>query len=214
MNTTTQPPEDDGDLALPSPNGNTTEMNPPDVLDSLESLRLSPESRSATRTATIITNIPVRKPGKQGWVWVHPDPHLQIDVALLTVDEERDRPYVVHPSILSELEEGLAKPVSLIPYSDRSDNCFLWPVPLPGEDGRSNSWTDAAREIAFTIQGQWIQVRSNMQIGAYVYRQASGVFRPPKPWPFVPVDAIRIAFRGRVINNIDHPVLKKLRGEI
>jgi hypothetical protein len=53
-----------------------------------------------------------------------------------------------------------------------------------------------------------------MALGAYEVYEAVGAIPDPE-WPEVTMDEIvRIAVRGRVIDTLDHPVLKKLRGEI
>ncbi len=92
---------------------------------------------------------------------------------------------------------------------------FLWPVPLPSNDGRrENSWHQTAREAAVLAQTRWVSVRGNQSLGAYdIFRGSEQLSEPT--WPDRPFEEIlEIAFRGRVIRDYDHPVLKKLRGEV
>ena len=52
-----------------------------------------------------------------------------------------------------------------------------------------------------------------MNLGAYETFQAASIMAEPK-WPEQDYwDLIKIAFRDRLIDRIDHPVLKRLRGE-
>ena len=53
-----------------------------------------------------------------------------------------------------------------------------------------------------------------MSLGAYEVLQAAGTLHEPL-WP-QDIDfneLVRIAFKGRIISEPDHPVLKRLRGE-
>jgi hypothetical protein len=73
----------------------------------------------------------------------------------------------------------------------RQGTLFLWQLGLPAE---------AARPSEHGI-GRIRSVRSGRAI-------------PDPEWPELTMDEIvRIAVRGRVIDTLDHPVLKKLRGE-
>ena len=58
----------------------------------------------------------------------------------------------------------------------------------------------------------WVRVKSNMDLGAYEIFEAAGSI-PDPIWPDLSFDAIlRIAFKDRVIRDLDHPVVKRLRG--
>jgi hypothetical protein len=53
-----------------------------------------------------------------------------------------------------------------------------------------------------------------MSLGAYDVFQASAELSDPT-WPEAPFrDLLRVAFKDRFIQSLDHPVLKKLRGEV
>jgi hypothetical protein len=48
-------------------------------------------------------------------------------------------------------------------------------------------------------------------LGAYDVITPISVFDPPK-WPENPDELLRKGFRDRVIDKVDHPVIKRLRG--
>ena len=55
---------------------------------------------------------------------------------------------------------------------------------------------------------------ANMPAGTYDVLEAAGQF-PEPVWPEVSLQQLlEIAFKGRVIDTMDHPVLRRLRGEI
>jgi hypothetical protein len=91
---------------------------------------------------------------------------------------------------------------------------FLWPARLPREDGRSLGWYESAQEAAEHAMKRWVRVMSNMSLGAYEIIEASAALPDPE-WPELSFnELVRIAFKnGRVVDNFDHPVLKRLRGE-
>jgi hypothetical protein len=55
---------------------------------------------------------------------------------------------------------------------------------------------------------------ANMALGAYDIDLAVGAF-PDPVWPSLCFEELlKIAFKGRMINDLDHVVLRRLRGEI
>ena len=60
---------------------------------------------------------------------------------------------------------------------------------------------------------RWVRLKANRALGAYEITEAPGSI-PEPVWPtHTFADLLRIGFRGRTIDSIDHPVLKRLRGE-
>jgi hypothetical protein len=89
---------------------------------------------------------------------------------------------------------------------------FLWPVRLPGPDGKLNEWWRSAAEAAELAMTRWVRVKANMDLGAYEIFSATGTLQDPT-WPELSFnELLRIAFRDRVVDNIGHPVVKRLRG--
>jgi len=59
---------------------------------------------------------------------------------------------------------------------------------------------------------KWIRVTSNMNLGAYEIFEAQGAIPDPE-WPRLPYqELVRIAFRGKIIENHEHAVIKRLCG--
>ena len=90
----------------------------------------------------------------------------------------------------------------------------VWPVKLPGPDGKHNEWHRSAAEGAERAMGVWVRVTANMSLGAYEIREATGEL-PDPDWPAYPFEEIlRVAFRDRIVDRADHPLLQRLRGEL
>ena len=68
-------------------------------------------------------------------------------------------------------------------------------------------------EAAAMAKKAWCRVTANMSLGAYEIVTANSQNAPP--WPDLPFqDLLRIAFGDRYISDHNHPILKRLRGEL
>jgi hypothetical protein len=96
----------------------------------------------------------------------------------------------------------------------RSGEVFLWPIRLTDPFGRPDYWSLTAREAVETAKTRWTRNTSDMNRGRYrVY--TSGVDLAPVQWPSLsPEEIIELAFGDRMIEDIDHPILRRLRGEL
>ena len=57
-------------------------------------------------------------------------------------------------------------------------------------------------------------MQANMGLGAYKFSAAAGITDEPK-WPKLLMNEIlEIAFKNKIIDRLDHFVLKQLRGEV
>ncbi len=175
-------------------------------------LRLSQNFGESAGVKKLVTTIPVRKPNKQDFIRVHADPAYRLETAVLEFKEERET-YLVAPALWSELPSELT-PKVLFTAINRQKVLFVGPVRLPGEDGRHDEWNASALEAASMAHKDWIRLSANMSLGAYEVYQATGALPEPE-WPEMEFGKIlEIAFKGRFITDLDHPALRRLRGEI
>ena len=178
----------------------------------LASMRLSQDFATAIGVKKRITTVPVRKPNRQEFVRVHPDPKYRLDTAVVELKAERET-YVVAPSLWPEVHGELI-PKRLLLTMTRQNVLILWPIRLPGEDGRIDQWNDSAMIAAERATQCWVRVASDRHLGAYELFEAPADLPEPE-WPEISFQEILdIAFRGRQIDDINHSVLKQLRGEI
>jgi len=131
------------------------------------------------------------------------------------VDLKEDREvYLVDPSLWPELAgEATFSPRALFTAANRQGVLFVWPLRLPGPDGKSDKWCDTALEAASRASGSWVRVVANMNLGAYDVYETQAQWPEPQ-WPTQSFsDLLRVAFKGKFIDSLEHPVLKRLRGE-
>jgi len=178
----------------------------------LNALRLSQDYAELAGVRKLLTTVPVRKPGPQDFFRVHPDEAWRLQTAVIEVKEDREV-YLVSPALREELI-GEFVPVALYTAINRQKITFLWPVKLPGPDGRHNRWHQSAMEAAELAMTRWLRLQANMALGAYELFAAAGSLEDPQ-WPEVGfAELLRIAFRDRFIDSLEHPVVRRLRGEI
>jgi len=97
---------------------------------------------------------------------------------------------------------------------NRQGTLFFWPARLPGPDGKDMNWWKSGREAAQLAMKDWVRVKANMNLGAYDIFKAGSVISEPE-WPTLGYwELIKIAFRDHLIDRIDHPVIKRLRGQV
>ena len=142
---------------------------------------------------------------------VHPDPAYRLQTAVLELKEDREV-YLVSPSLWPELaSEPTFSPRLLIATMNRQGILFLWPIRLPGADGKIDDWSRSALDAAGEAESRWTRMMANMSLQAYDIIVAPGQVAKPV-WPDLTFQQIiRIAFRDRMIDTLDHPVLRRLR---
>jgi hypothetical protein len=96
----------------------------------------------------------------------------------------------------------------------RDGAVFLWPVNLTRPDSRPNAWNESALLAAQSAMDRWIRVRANHEVGAYEIDTPVGLLPDPQ-WPSLSFqNLLELAFRNHIIDAADHPVLRRLRGEM
>jgi hypothetical protein len=80
-------------------------------------------------------------------------------------------------------------------------------------DGKINDWHQSGHEAAERCMQGWHRIIPDKKVGGYELQPAA--YPLPDPvWPDLPVgEVLRIAFQRFLIDTLDHPLLKKLRGE-
>jgi hypothetical protein len=177
-------------------------------------LRLSQDFTANLGVKKALLTVPVRKPDKAWFVRVHPSEDYRLQTVVVELKEEMET-YLVASSLWSELAaEATFSPRVLFTAMNRQGVLFLWPVKLPSQDGRHDEWSRTALEAAQMAQKNWVRVTSNMSLGAYEVFEAPAQLSEPN-WPELPFkELLRVAFKDKFIDGLDHPVLRKLRGEV
>jgi hypothetical protein len=212
-------------------NGKATEVPPPPGLPPTElpkaeqlaapdpfdpaKLRLLQDFGAAAGVKKLLTTVPVRKPAKEWFVRTHPDEAFRLHTAVLELKEDREV-YLVCRELLTDLAgESTISPRLLVTTITRQGVLFLWPLRLPGVDGKFDDWGRSALEAAEAARTRWVRITANtIGAGSYDLYTAAESLSPPE-WPDTPFrKLLKVAFKDKFIESLDHPVLRRLRGEV
>ncbi|MFH0975862.1 MAG: hypothetical protein V1874_08785 [Spirochaetota bacterium] len=178
--------------------------NDQDIFSNLDTLKISQDFSEEKIIKKILTEIQTKKPDKQQFIRSH---SKWVISALIINLKEKGETYFIHPSLISELSDEAIQ-VKLFTSITLQGELFIWPVPYPSD----NQWHKSALEAAQFAINKWIRVRSNQSQNRYQIYEPVDNFPEPE-WPDITFNEIlRIAFKNRTIESVDHPVVKNLRG--
>jgi hypothetical protein len=90
----------------------------------------------------------------------------------------------------------------------------LWPAKLPIEaNNRGRSWHQSALDAAEEAKRCWIKLQANKALGAYEYFKARGDFGEPVWLDKTFTELVHLAFKDRLIDTLEHRVVRELNGE-
>jgi hypothetical protein len=209
------PPEPE---STPSANGEAPADSTPSTAATpdpfnVAALRLSQDFGASVCVKKALVAVPVRKPANSWWVRVHPDKDYRDQFAVIELKEDREI-YLVAPALHAALDgEATFSGRALFTAINRQGVLFLWPIRLPRSDGRADEWSRTAVDAANKATKGWVRIAANMALGAYDVFEATAQVTEPS-WPDYPFrDLLRVAFKDRLIDTWDHPILRRLRGE-
>lgn len=142
---------------------------------------------------------------------VHPDANYRLSPAAIIELKDDREVYLVTPAIAPDLVGELV-PATIYTAINRQGVVHLWPVRLPGPDGKHNAWHRSAETAVDVAMHRWVQLAANMSLGAYEAFEASANI-PEPTWPDLSfAELLKIAFQDRLVDRPDHPVILKLLG--
>jgi hypothetical protein len=176
----------------------------------ISKLRYSDHASELNGIREVSLHTPLRKPGKTEFVRVHSDPAMMLTTTVFIDPDERET-YLIAPSMRDVLFD-LARVAILYLGITRQGVVFIWPLPLPADTGRPTAWFETARSAVELAKTRWIRMSSDLALGAYRVYQAEGQLSDPV-WPDKTLgEFLSVAFKDRIIDKEDHPVVRRLRG--
>lgn len=179
-----------------------------------DALRLPPSGQIVVKSDLSI--IPIRKPKKTEYFRKRPGNEWVIDLPIYEDDDGEI--YLVGPQCLGFLnDQGLirrARIHTLIAYG--SGVLFLSPIGLPDADGKHNSYNRSREEEYRKAETEWVRIIANKALGGYNSSKPESKY-PEPDWPTPPhtlKEALSIAFKGKYINEPDHPIINRLKGRL
>jgi hypothetical protein len=188
---------------------NPESLNP---FDNLDELKVRQDFESQAGVKTLLATVHVKKPDRQTFVRVRPEPEFRRDFACIELREDREI-YIVHPNLLPELSSEVMIRTFFTAMT-RQGSLFVWAPKVPSTDGRRNQWHVSEMKAAEMAMKQWVRVVPNMSNGANDIQVSTDPLPEPE-WPdYSFSEILKVAFEGRpLINSLDHPVVRRLRGK-
>jgi hypothetical protein len=186
--------------------------NPASVFDDLASLRKA--QKITVQRKTVLVNVTVDKPPSDTYFRAHPD--WALDDATILKTDSRDTLFVVpamrsHPKLKDRIRKVTLAALSIWPSND----IMIWPVPILG-DREFKVWKSARTAFELSLQ-EWTQIAWSEEKSDYVVETATaekdGLINREPVWPQKTFEELlKIAFDGKIIDNEDHPYVRRLRG--
>jgi hypothetical protein len=177
-----------------------------------ERLRATSFDDIAIERVTLV--VPVRRPARGEFFRVNASADYSVDWWVLERNDDLDRQtYWVTERYRAELLDDLRR-VRVFTCVNKRGTVYLWPCKLPTDNTSSRHWAESALRVAEDAKHVWVKMAGNRDLGAYELFKAQGDLGEPI-WPDKSFsDLLRLAFdNGRLIDSLDHPVLRELRGE-
>jgi hypothetical protein len=177
----------------------------------LNALRLPQDFAASVGVKKRLVHVQVTKP-RTGWfVRSRPGDEWRAPVAMIVLKDEGES-YVVHPKLAADLPDDVVH-FELVTAINRHGTVFLWPLRKPNSS-RQDTWADSAITACQLAETRWLRITANMHAGAYDVFEAAGQLPEPE-WPEESFKALfHLALKDRVIDSIDHPVIRKLKGAV
>lgn len=188
---------------------------PSEPFDPFDPESLAVSSLADVDVEKILTTVPVRRPNRNEFFRVRSDPKFVTDTLVLERQDGMDRDtYLVLPEVQDLVVHELRR-VRLFVAINKRGTVFLWPAKLPREDNDAGRrWAETALQAAEQAKTLWVKMHGSKDLGGYEIFRAKGDLGEPQ-WPEKSFrDLIEIAFRDRLIDRADHPVIRELAGEI
>jgi len=188
-------------------NGDSSSSSSPAPVEAdwdLDSIRLNQNFDALIGAQQVVTVVKVRKPNGQEWFRVHPDETWRHPTIILQLKAEGED-YLIGPNLLAEVWDEI-QPVMLFSAINRQGEFFIWPVRLPKEDGRTDSFMESDMVAAKEAENKWTRRKWLPENRAHKIMVASGLTDEPK-WPEISFqELVRKAFKEKYIHDLDHPL--------
>lgn len=210
------PSEQSQDVSIASPISaekiSTASVNPSSSKFDPKNYRQAQNVRmeeQAVLTRKVQTIIPVRKPSKKQFVSVHPSPDFRAENLPTIEDEATGEIYLLAADLEFPVDiENKVDFLNLAAAITTDGSLFLWHY-----KNSTNSWSDSARIAVREASRRWVRVIPDKSSNGYMLE--TPMVAPAAPtWPALSfTEMLETAFGSRYIDSLNHPLMKKLRGD-
>ena len=181
----------------------------------LERVRAKADQSIDLGVTTEYTMIPIRNPKPDEFFRCMPDEDYSIDAHILSLKTENEW-YMIDPDILPEIQlESQLRVRTVYVCVTMNSTPFVTCIPQHDEMGKINSWHQSGHITMEEAKQCWVRRQADKANGGYTITKAINAMLPDPKWPTMTLnEIIGRAFDKFYIDDINHPVLQRLRGEM
>lgn len=188
----------------------------PGIFSDIEQFKIDLKAAALDGAETeLVFNADVRRPNGKEFVRIDTRPGRTLSVAMTETREQLAVQYsIVTPGMVADMSAlGSLNYYQLYSAVNREGVHFIWPVKLQ-TGGASNDWLKTGLAAAEAAKVHWVRIFADLVQGRYRIMKAEGELDPPvfseKPFN----ELLEMGFSDRVIASSDHPICRKLRGQV
>jgi hypothetical protein len=172
------------------------------------SLLLPDDAEGDLRTEEVLGVPRVKRPPDTHFFRCRKDLAGNMNVLDMETDGERVT-YLVAPTVAKQLaDETAIKAKHGRVCLTREGGLYLWLRSLGGND----TWSQSAARVTDRAENEWARATSSRSLSEYKCKVATGIDDEPN-WPKESfIEILQAAFEGKVIDSLEHPVVKQLHG--
>ena len=181
----------------------------------LERVRARADQQIDLGVDTEYTVIPIRNPKPDEFYRCMAEENYSMDAYILSLKTDNEW-YLIDPDILSEIQlESQLRVMTLYVCVTMNSTPFVTCIPQPDEMGKINSWHESGHRTMEEAKQCWVRRQADRSNGGYIITKAMNAKLADPKWPTMTLsEIIDRAFDKFYINDIQHPVLRRLRGEM
>ncbi len=194
--------------------GNKAKQHKKPKID-LERVRAKADQQIDLGVTTEYTVIPIRNPKPDEFFMCMADEEYSMDANILSLKTDNEW-YLIDPDILPDIQlESQLKVMTIYMCVTMSSTPFVTCIPQPDEMGKINSWHESGHRTMEEAKQCWVRRQADRSNGGYIITKAMNAKLPDPKWPTMTLsEIIERAFEKFYIDDINHPVLQRLRGEV
>jgi hypothetical protein len=175
--------------------------------------RVSQSLAAAAGVKKVLTDLSVCTPKAEWFVRRHPSPEYAMDGWVIDLKDAGEQYLVRWDIVPSLLGEATLKAKSFYLAVTMQGKAFLWAVRRePDEEKQPAKWMRAPLEAVRLAKDHWTRIAWNEATRQHDVSTSNSSVEPV--WPDLTFEQVlKLAFRDYMIEGLDHPILRQLRGE-
>jgi len=157
------------------------------------------------------SSVPIAKPGKSLWFYIHPNTEWRREALLIESGDMGKEWYAIDEDVAIQVEDLISHRL-LVPCSSLQGNWFLWPVKVSDRSGRLDAGSESTLRVVTDWAGHWVRITWNPDLRAYDVHHRKVDKAPPADPEGGYKSLWSRAFRGRFIEDSEHPVIAAILG--